>query len=340
MSGNWSTFSERVNVLFHVNKQCNLLCRHCFMGSTATTTEQVEFDKIVEIIGDLRDMNVEMVGISGGEPTLRKDAIDILKAVKDAKFEPFLVSNGTLIDDDYAARLEGIVNEVLISLDGHRERHDLFRGVPGTYDKAMRAIEALKNHNIPFSLQFTVTKESYEYVDSMAELASDMGAKTLKLEPLFLMGRASEIDENILTQRDLESLNQKTMILHGKYLASTNIAMGIHSASLLKEHPCNVYACSGDSCHRKATKEPRDIIIMPDGTTLPFDVGIHPSYAIGNVVENRAVDVFKNYVGSPQHERLIDLCKRVFKEYIANYPFTGVPWESIIAKESWREQNE
>jgi len=335
----WSSFSENVIALFHVNKRCNLKCEHCFMGSTPTSTEQVPFEKVLEVIRDLKELNVKHLAFSGGEPTLRKDLIDILAAAKQAGFVPFLVTNGTRIDDDYASRMRGLVEEVLISLDGPRERHDRFRGVPGTYDKAMNAIQALKHQGIAFSLQFTVTRESYEYMDWVVELGASLGARTIKFEPLFRVGRAEDIDENTLDDREMNDLNVKIQQLHGKYLAKTRVTMGIYDTRLLQAHPCNVYACSGTECHRKATKEPRMLTIMPDGTLLPIDVGIHPAYAIGNVNETRLRDLMVDYIGSPRHEKLVGLCKRVFEKFVVEYPYPSIPWATMLAAESRREEN-
>lgn len=335
MVNKWSSFSEDVSVLFHITSQCNLRCKHCFVNAGSEGKNSFSYDKIMEIVKDLKELKVNLIAFSGGEPTLRSDFIQILEETNKVGLRACLVSNGTFIAEKFASRLKGLLRDVLISIDGPKEYHDFFRGVAGTYDRAMNGIKALKKLDIPFSLQFTVTKKSWKYIDWMTELASQLGAKSLKLEPLFVVGRAEQLgDEYALDEADLQNLNEKAVKLHGKYLASTDIAMGAYGTKRVIEHPCNVYACSGDHCHRRATKEPRELIIMPDGLVLPIAITMNKSYALGNVKDESILDIVRNYIGSPQHERFINLCKYVFEKYVRGYPFAIIPWAKIVGEES------
>lgn len=335
MVNKWSFFSEDVSVLFHITSQCNLRCMHCFINAGSEGKNSFSYDKIMEIVKDLKELKVNLVAFSGGEPTLRPDFIQILEDTNKIGLRACLVSNGTLITEKFASRLKGLLRDALISIDGPKDYHDFFRGVIGTYDRAMNSIKALRKHNVPFSLQFTVSKKSWKYIDWMAELASELGARTLKLEPLFMVGRAEQLgDKYALDESDLQNLNEKTVELHGKYLASTGIVMGAYGTKHVIEHPCNVYACSGDHCHRRATKEPRELIIMPDGLVLPISITMNKSYALGNVKDGPILGIVRNYIGSPQHERFINLCKYVFEKYVQGYPFPIIPWAKIVGEES------
>ena len=335
MVNKWSSFSENVTVLFHITSQCNLRCKHCFVDAGSEGKNSFSYDKIMEIVKDLKELKVNLVAFSGGEPTLRPDFIEILEETDKIGLRACLVSNGTLITEKFASRLNGLLRDALISIDGPKEYHDFFRGVTGTYVRSMKGVKVLKKHDIPFSLQFTVTKKSWKYIDWIAELASQLGAKTLKLEPLFTVGRAEQLgDEYALDEADLQNLNEKAVMLHGKYLASTDIAMGAIGTKHVVEHPCNVYACSGDHCHRRATKEPRELIIMPDGLVLPITITMNESYALGNVKDERILGIVRNYIGSLRHERFINLCKYVFEKYVRSYPFPIIPWANIVGEES------
>jgi len=331
----WFSFAEEVTVLLHITNQCNLKCMHCFVNAGSEGKDSFSYDKIMEIAKDLKELKVNLVAFSGGEPTLRPDFLKILEETNKIGLRACLVSNGTCVTEKLASGLKGLVRDVLISIDGPKEYHDFFRGLIGTYDRAMNGVKALKENNIPFSLQFTVSKKSWKYIDWMAELASQLGAQTLKLEPLFTVGRAEQLgDEYALDDAHLQSLNEKAIKLHGKYLASTDIAMGAYGTKHIIEHPCNVYACNGEDCHRRATKEPRELIIMPDGLVLPIMITMNKSYALGNVNDGRLLDIVRDYIGSPQHERFIKLCKHVFEKYVRGYPFPIIPWANIVGEES------
>lgn len=71
-----------------------------------------------------------MVQISGGEPLLRKDIVDVVKAIKQSKGVPYLifVTNETLLNEDVYLQLhEAGVNQLSVSFDFPDERHDEFR---------------------------------------------------------------------------------------------------------------------------------------------------------------------------------------------------------------------
>jgi MoaA/NifB/PqqE/SkfB family radical SAM enzyme len=329
-------FEENVIFLFHITDGCNLSCNHCFIDAYPSPLHEFSLDKAAAILADMKELKTFHVALSGGEPTMHKEFIQILETANDIGFTPDFVSNGTLITDELAEKVKGLVRCVLISVDGPEEYHDAFRGKKGAFKKTMEGISRLKEHDITFALQFTVTKKSYPYIEWIAETASRLGADTLKLEPLFAGGRAADIASVCLNEKEIDQLAELTTRLYGKYLASTGVYMGIHSKKVLTEHPCNAYACFGHNCHRKATNEPREIIILPDGGVAPVDVCLHPNYYMGNVNEKPLLTIVQEYYGSPQQEKFLTLTKKVFAERVIPYLYEAIPWSQMLAEESWK----
>jgi MoaA/NifB/PqqE/SkfB family radical SAM enzyme len=282
-------------------------------------------------------MNVDFVGFTGGEVTLRSDFLNILRTAHDIGVRTCFVTNGTCIDYHLASNLNNLVFDVLVSIDGPKEFHDRFRGVKGAFDKAMTGIKHLKQCTIPFSLQFTVTKESWNYIDWIVDLAVTLEARGLKLEPLIHMGRAQQLSDQTITPDELYQLYCKAVEIYGRYLWSkTDIRVGVYNTKVLLEHPCNAYACFGESCHRKATKEPRELIIMPNGDIVPIHIGIHPSYYLGNIYTGRFNQIFKEYMEGEGNKRFIKLCKYVYDKHVVSYPYPVIPWSDLLAMESYR----
>jgi MoaA/NifB/PqqE/SkfB family radical SAM enzyme len=333
-------FEEEVTFLFHISDRCNLDCKHCFIDAHHTVVHQFSVDEVSAIVTDMKKLKTHRICFSGGEPIMHEGLIDILTETNEIGFIPDFVSNGTLIIRDMAKKIHGLVKCVLISVDGPEEYHDTFRGQKGAFKRTMKGINNLIKEEVPFALQFTVTKKSLPFVEWIAETASGLGAISLKLEPLFAGGRAQDIAGLCLTEKEVDLLAEKTTKLYGKYLATTNIYMGIHSKKTLVEHPCNAYACFGHECHRHAKNEPRDIIILPDGGVCPVDTCLHPAYYIGNVNEKSLFELMQDYFGSPQHLRFIGLCKTVFEKRVKPYPYEAIPWSQILAEESWEAPHE
>lgn len=333
-------FEEDVVFLFHITDCCNLKCSHCFIDAAPSPVHQFSLDDVSSILADMRRLKASHVAFSGGEPTLHKDFVQILKAAHREGFTPDFVSNGTLITEELAEAVRDFVHCVLISVDGPEEYHDAFRGKKGAFKKTMEGITILREANVPFALQFTVTRESLPYVEWIAETASQLGAESLKLEPLFSGGRAKTIAGSCLSEKEIDQLAELTTRLYGKYLASTGIFMGIHSKKVLTEHPCNAYACFGHSCHRHAKNDPRQVIILPDGSVAPVDSCLNPAFYMGNVKVNSLYDVIQDYFGSPQQQNFLDLCRKVLTEKVIPYPYEAIPWSQILVEESWKWDND
>lgn len=329
-------FEEEVTFLFHITDRCNLDCRHCFIDATPTPVHEFTLSEISSIVADMRRLKTSHVAFSGGEPTLHRDLVQVLETANAEGFNPDFVSNGTVITDELAKAVQGKVHCVLISVDGPEEYHDAFRGIKGAFRKTMKGIRALKKAEVPFALQFTVTKESLPFVEWIAETASQLGAESLKLEPLFSGGRARNIASLCLDEKEIDQLAELTTRLYGKYLASTGIYMGIHSKKALTEHPCNAYACFGDTCHRHAKNDPRQVIILPDGSVAPVDTCLDPFYYMGNVKEKSLLEVVQTYFGSLKQQKFLNLCRKVLRERVIPYPYEAIPWSQILVEESWK----
>lgn len=333
-------FEQNITVLFHITGYCNLDCKHCFINAKHTRENEYAFHEVSAILSDLKTLNALNVTFSGGEPTLHEDLIPILRDANNKGLTVSLVSNGTLITEKLADNLSELVKCVLISVDGPEEYHDAFRGQKGAFKKTMKGINALKKAEIPFVIQFTVSKESFSYMEWIAETAYRLGAQSLKLEPLFVGGRAQDMTSLALDGREIDQLAELVTELYGRYLATTGIYMGIHSKKVLVEHPCNAYACFGHNCHRHASNEPREIIILPGGEVAPVSSLLDPRFYIGNVKEKSLINLFKTYYGSPQQKRFLGLCKKVFEEHVISYPHEAIPWAEFLIDESWKWNDE
>lgn len=138
--------------------RCNLKCRHCCFSSFSCF--EISSDKWKEIIVNLKKwLGAFWLRISGGEPLLREDLLEIIEFSKSIGVCSLLDTNGSFIDRSVANRiLNSGLDIICISLDGFKEEtHDYIRG-PGVFKDAIAAIEYLRNKII---LQITTVIMSY-----------------------------------------------------------------------------------------------------------------------------------------------------------------------------------
>ncbi len=130
------------------------------------------------------------LGLTGGEPLLRRDLFDIVDSATGHGLHPCLTTNGLLITDTIAKEFgKRDLVWLNVSLDGASAgTNDLIRG-QGTFDRVMERIRILREH-ARFSLAFTITNSNHCEVREFSDLARRVGASTAVFRPLYPVGVA------------------------------------------------------------------------------------------------------------------------------------------------------
>jgi len=133
-------------VVWNATRRCNLTCVHCYASATpGAAPDELTTDEARRMIADLGRFGCPVLLVSGGEPLMRGDVLDVIAAAKAAGLRAVLSTNGTLIRPDLAGRLARAgLSYVGVSLDGLRQVHDRFRGVAGAFDQALAGIRACR----------------------------------------------------------------------------------------------------------------------------------------------------------------------------------------------------
>lgn len=140
-NGTRNFFSGRPLVVsFETTLSCNANCRHCDLGGGIPNEKRMKPEEFRRQVEHFRP---PVIQLSGGEPLLRSDLVEVVKAVKINPYFPYtiLVSNAWMLTrQKYLAFREAGVNQFSISLDFPDARHDDFRGIPGLYAKLNEVI--------------------------------------------------------------------------------------------------------------------------------------------------------------------------------------------------------
>ncbi|HUJ15966.1 MAG TPA: radical SAM protein, partial [Thermoanaerobaculia bacterium] len=147
-------------VVWNATKTCNLQCVHCYADAEAKRFEgELTTEEARRMIEDLAAFNVPALLMSGGEPLVRPDILDLAEYATSLGIRVTFSTNGTLIDEKKAERLKKIgVTYVGISIDGAEERHDYFRGKKGAFQGSIRGIRNCRAAGIRVGVRFTVTQ--------------------------------------------------------------------------------------------------------------------------------------------------------------------------------------
>lgn len=193
-------------------KFCNLHCVGCYANSDASSHEKLSFATVDRIITEKTECwGSVFTVISGGEPLLYesegKTILDLARKHQDNYF--LMYTNGTLIDKAMAKKLAEVGNITpAISVEGYEAETDTRRG-RGVYQKALHAMDCLREEGVPFGVSLTATKENAPIIPSkeLVEYYTSLGALYFWIFQLMPIGRAS-MDLMVTAEQRLAMYNR------------------------------------------------------------------------------------------------------------------------------------
>lgn len=200
-----------------ITERCNLRCSHCYSdaGISASRKDEMNTKEITKIIDNFCKIGINRstvdLAITGGEPLLRKDIIEIVQYV--AKFQQkekiskiMLNSNGILVDDSIANALANAKVHVAVSLDGSNPlTHEIIRG-KGTFLPTIKGIKLLIDAGVWVGINMFVHNRNANDIENTLELAQKLGVKAFTCFNLLRVGRANPSNiNNLLPERITDS---------------------------------------------------------------------------------------------------------------------------------------
>lgn len=198
-------------IFWETTAGCNLRCIHCRRITVADqlTPQDLSTEDAFDMIDEIVKIGRPVFVLSGGEPLFRPDIFEIARYATNAGLPVALATNGTLVDDTVALRIkESGIKRVSISFDGpDAATHDVFRGLPGSFDAAIEGFKALRRVGLPVQINTTVANHNKAQLDSMLQLAKDLDAIGLHLFLLVPVGCGLEIaEEQMINAQEYEKV--------------------------------------------------------------------------------------------------------------------------------------
>ena len=233
--GTWSFCTDRPLVVsFELTHSCTADCMHCDKGGIKPEPASLlHAPDYARLRAQLKPMAVQL---SGGEPLLRKDLEDIVRAVKEPSGLPYLilVTNGRLFTEEkYLALCALGVNQFSISMDFPDERHDSFRRSPGLYAHLEKLVPTLARHGFDdVAMNTAITRENLPALRAIYDRTQQWGVNISysAYTPL----RTHSMDHYIRSAEDLAMLRltlDELLALkakNGRIANSTWTLSGIH----------------------------------------------------------------------------------------------------------------
>lgn len=232
-------FSRPYVISWNLTYRCNLACEHCYLdagGAPQVATEnfsdrsELSTDECFQVIEQIASFAPECLTIlTGGEPLLRRDILEIVRRAADRDLWVVVGTNGVRISENVAARLaEAGARGLSLSLDAlDAERHDKFRMVRGAWQNTVQGAEILNRTGLPFIVQTTAGSHNLEELDAIADFAFErLAAKVWNLYFLVPTGRGQFVSDMTPAQYDdvLRALYRIQQKYRGRMLVNAKCA--------------------------------------------------------------------------------------------------------------------
>jgi len=305
-------------LIIQVTKQCNLTCDYCIPQSNPTNNilNIKSLEKIAELfVENLGHRNGYVTYTGNGEPLIQPKLMFYLfdyMTQKNSKIKLRLITNGTLLSKEIAARLSEYKNlHVVISCDGPMEQHDSNRpqknGI-GSYQKMIEGVKALTDRDVSVELRAVVTDKTINNLDSVLEHNSEFGSYPCKVRPIGvgLRGNTTSVsDKELYSKKFIEYLEGLPDLCTDDKLIPADIVSWIarYNNDQVVERYCNAGYSS--------------VCIDEKGDLYPCELYQEEKYLLGNIeninhkewnelIKHPAMIKVREH--NPRKSNLCDLC--------------------------------
>lgn len=257
-------------VQWHLTSRCNLACAHCYQEGGHGP--ELDFAAIRRLAGEVSDMVGDWAedydipfspsfNVTGGEPLLLGDIVEVLRLLKGEGFQVYLLTNGTLVDEERAKRLSGLVDGVQISIEGPEGLHDSIRG-KGAFLEAMKGTLRLVGQDIPVAFNMTLSTLNVDSLDEVVSIALDAGVRRVGFSRLVPYGRGKGLAGKMLSPG-------KVRETYGRLLEFRDDRIQITTGDPIAASLEGPKADGGDFPFGGCAAAVSGLTILPDATLLP-----------------------------------------------------------------------
>lgn len=306
-------FNASPFILFwEVTRACALACRHC--RATAQKQhhpDQLNAEESFALLDQVAALRPFMFVLTGGDPMLRRDLFDLIRySAQHHGLHTSLSPSATplLLRTDFNEFRKAGIQRLSLSLDGAtRETHDRFRGLSGTFDRTLEAVQRAHDAGVSIQINTTIHKGNLHEFDAFAELMHELKPAMWSLFLVVPTGRA--------TLDDLPSPEAVERVLEKLYDVAVTAPFDVKTT---EGHHYRRIVVQHDRSTGRMTK--RAPIGIRDGRGVAFishTGGISPSGFLpieaGNVRTDSLVEVYQNsplFVNLRDSDRLTGKCGR------------------------------
>jgi len=285
-------------VIWETTQACDLSCAHCrACAQPLRSPDELTTGQARALLEDVKRFGSPLMVFTGGDPLKRPDIYDLMEYSASLGLRTNISPSATpLLTPEAVRRFKQCgLARMAVSVDGpDAATHDNFRGVQGSFDRAMIALREAQAIGLETQIQTTITRRNMHKIPEMAAMVESVGGRMWSLFFLVVTGRALANDD--LTPEEYEQVFEALfqVSVNASYDVKTTEAMHYrrYVAQKLKEDP-HVYSSSRGMMYRTAGVSDGKGFVFVSHTGDICPSGFLPISA-GNVLRDSLVDVYRN----------------------------------------------
>ncbi|OHB70911.1 MAG: hypothetical protein A2W17_03980 [Planctomycetes bacterium RBG_16_41_13] len=192
--------TKRIDI--NVGTPCNANCIFCYYSQSVSEKKPgFSTEEVKRLLRFAKRRGMKIAEFTGGEPTIRKDIIDLVHYAKQLGFESVsMITNGLALNrEGFAKKLvEAGVDDFLFSIHGASNSvHDELVGVQGGFNKIVAAIKIVRDSGAKIRVNTVVVQQNYNTLLSIADLLEQLQVKAANFLIFNRTAEAEAVTANI-----------------------------------------------------------------------------------------------------------------------------------------------
>jgi AdoMet-dependent heme synthase len=185
--------STPFHMVWLATNACTARCLHCSSNSAKRSPDELSTAEVIDLIDQLADSGVVDFGISGGEPLIRRDVLDVVAHAKGRNMAVGVATNGAKLPEPVAQRLAELeLNRLQVSLDGPPVAHDKLRRWPGLYERAVATIRTARRASLRVHVCCTINSFNVDQLEAFVESLLGLDVQRLNFSRYVPTGRGTD----------------------------------------------------------------------------------------------------------------------------------------------------
>jgi radical SAM protein with 4Fe4S-binding SPASM domain len=187
-------FYRPTYVVWEITLACDLACHHCGSRAGRARPDELSTEEALDLVDQMAALGVTEVTVIGGEAYLRDDWTKIIARIASHGMRAGMATGGRGLTRERAARARDAgLAAVSVSVDGLAEVHDEQRGLRGSFDAAMAAMENVRAvGGMRLTANSQVNRKNLHQLPELFTHLMDQGAKAWQVQLTAAMGRAAD----------------------------------------------------------------------------------------------------------------------------------------------------